>query len=130
MKPISAAQPPNVLSLHSNGYSTRKISEKLVIGKSTVAEIVLEYDADKENFKGGHPRKLTSTDRHVVRTVVRTGKTTTAVEAAKCINSVVPQPVTVQTVRNVLKEDGYKAYVRNKCPSLKPQQWKSSWPLL
>jgi len=57
--------------------------------------------------------------------MVRTGKATTIVEATKHINSVVPQPVTVQTVRNVLKEDGYKAYVRKKCPSLKPQQQKN-----
>ena len=74
MKPISVAQRLNVLSLHSNGYSTRKISAKLGIGNSTVAEIVMEYDADKENFKGGHPRKLTSIDQRAVLTMVRTGK--------------------------------------------------------
>ena len=113
---------PEPIHTAESASHIQQISAKFGIGKSTVAEIVMECDADKENFKGGCPRKLTSTDQHAVLTMVRTGKATTVVEAAKCINSVVPQPVTVQTVRNVLKEDGYKAYVRKKHPFLKLQQ--------
>ena len=48
--------------------------------------------------------------------MVKTGKASTAVQAAKHINLIIASPVTVQTVRNVLKEDGYKSYAKKKRP--------------
>ena len=81
-----------------------------------MARLAKEYEVDKENLLGGHPRKLSPPDQHTILTMVRTGKASTAVQAAKHINTVIPSPVTVQTVRNVLKEDGYKSYAKKKRP--------------
>ena len=58
-------------------------------------------------------------------TLVRTGKAGTAAAAAKHINSVLNNPVTVQTIRNVLKEDGYKSYAKKKQPFLNARQNKA-----
>ena len=118
MKPISAAVRQNIISLLSSGYSTRQICIKLGVSKGTVTNVSKIHEVDKENFKGGRPRKLSSTDQRAVLTLVRTGKASTAVEAVKHINSVIQHPVTVQTIRNVLKEDGYKSYAKKKMPFL------------
>ena len=125
MKPISAAVRQNIISFLSSGYSTRQICIKIGVSKGTVTNVSKIHEVDKENFKGGCPRKLSSTDQQAVLTLVRTGKASTAVEAAKHINSVIQHPVTVQTIRNVLKEDGYKSYAKKKMPFLSAQPWKA-----
>ena len=43
----------------------------------------------------------------------------------KNVNSVLKEPVTVQTIRNVLKEDGYKSYAKKKQPFLNARQCKA-----
>lgn len=118
MRPIPSSQRNTIRQLLSQGYSNRDIERKIGVGKSTVSRLAKEYQTDKENLVGGRPRKLTSTDRWAVLTMVRTGKAGTAVEATKCINDAISQPVSTQTIRNVLKEDGYKAYVKKKRPFL------------
>jgi hypothetical protein len=64
-------------------------------------------------------------DKRAVLSLVRTGKASTAVEAAKHINSIIPEPVAVQTIRNVLKDDNLKAYTKKKRPYLSPKHRKA-----
>jgi len=126
MKSISTATRDSIISLLSSGYSTRQIQSKLGISKSTVSNVSKIYEVDKENIKFGRPRKLSAVDRQAVLTLVRTGKAGTAAAAAKHINSVLNNPVTVQTIRNVLKEDGYKSYAKKKRPFLSARHRKAS----
>jgi transposase len=125
MRPISAAQRDNVLSLLSSGLSTRDIAAQTGVSKSKVSNIAKEYEPDKENLQGGRRRKLTPTDQRAVLSLVRTGKASDAVAATKHINTIIPEPVTVQTVRNVLKEHRLKAYVKKKRPFLSPKHRKA-----
>ncbi|KIJ33573.1 hypothetical protein M422DRAFT_264509 [Sphaerobolus stellatus SS14] len=103
MRPISAAQRDNVLSLLSSGLSTKTIAAQT----------------------GGHPKKLTPTDQRAVLSLVRIGKASDAVAAAKHINARIMELVTIQTIRNMLKEDGLKAYVKKKRPYLSPRHRKA-----
>jgi isopentenyl diphosphate isomerase/L-lactate dehydrogenase-like FMN-dependent dehydrogenase len=57
--------------------------------------------------------------------MIRTGKAANAVQAAKHLNSVIDSTVSVQTIRNVLKEDGLKAYVKKKKPLLTTRHKKA-----
>ncbi|KIJ45385.1 hypothetical protein M422DRAFT_251158 [Sphaerobolus stellatus SS14] len=107
MRPLSVATRTQVLSLLSSGLSSRDIEHQTGVSKSTVSRIAKDYQPDKENHPGGCLRKLTPMDRKAVLSLVRTGKASTAVEAAKHINSIIPEPVAVQTIRNVLKDDSF-----------------------
>jgi len=125
MTSISTATHQSIVSLLSSGYSTRQIENKLGVIKSTVSNVSKIYEVDKENIKFGCPRKLSAVEQHAVLTLVRTSKAATAVAAAKHINSVLKEPVTVQTIRNVFKEDGYKSYAKKKQPFLNARQNKA-----
>ena len=74
---------------------------------------------DKENSKGGHPSKLLPQDKQSIIHQITTGKLNNAVQAAHFINSILPSPVSPQTVRNLLKEKNVHSVVKRKCPLLK-----------
>ena len=73
-------------------------------------------DGDKENSKGGHPSKLSPSDRQSIIHQITTGKLDNAVQATHFINNILPNPVTPQTVRNALKEDDFHSIVKQKHP--------------
>ena len=125
MRPISTAQRDNILSLLGSGHSVRDIAKRTGVCKSKVSEIAKEYCPNKENLKGGHPEKLTSTDKRAVISLITTGKASTAVEAAKHINSIITNPVSIQTIRNTLQQDKFKSYVKKKKPYLSPKHRKA-----
>ena len=125
MRPISAVQRDNVLSLLSSGLSTRIIAAQKGVSKSKIYNITKEYQFDNKNLPRGHPRKLTPTDQRAVLSLVRIGKASDAVAAAKHINARIMEPVTIQTIRNMPKEHDLKAYVKKKRPYLSPRHRKA-----
>ena len=58
MKPISTQQRDNILSLLASGHSSRDIAKRTGVCKSKVSKLAREYQPDKENLKGGCPKKL------------------------------------------------------------------------
>ncbi|KIJ35406.1 hypothetical protein M422DRAFT_262369 [Sphaerobolus stellatus SS14] len=100
MIPLSAAKHNQVLSLLSSGLSSRDIKHQNGVSKSTVSEVAREYEPDKENHPGGHPQKLTPMDKRA-------------------------KFVTVQNIRNVLKDDNIKTYPKKKRPYLSPKHRKA-----
>ena len=76
---------------------------------------------DKENSKGGRPSKLSPWDKQSIICQITTRKLDNAVQAAHFINSILPSPVSPQTVRNLLKENNFCSVVKKKCPLLKKQ---------
>ena len=119
MRPIPSAQRSTIISLLHEHYSVREIQSRTGIGKSTIGRIKKEVDTDKENNKGGCPSKLSPRDKQSICHQITTGKLDNAVQAAHFINSILPNPVSAQTVRNVLKENGFSAVIKKKCPLLK-----------
>ena len=96
-----------------------QIELKTGLGKSTIGRIKKEVEGDQETSKGGHPSKLSSCDKRSIICQITTGRLDNAVEATHFINSILPNPITPQTVRNALKENNFNAVVKRKCPLLK-----------
>jgi transposase len=119
MHSIPSTQCSTIISLLHEGYSLCQIQSKTGIGKSTIGRIKKEVDTDKENSQGGHPSKLSYRDKQSIYRQITTGKLDNAVQATHFINNIIPNPVSPQTVRNTLKENGFRPIVKKKCPLLK-----------
>lgn len=121
MKSIPSDKLDNVISLLGKGKSSRVIQSRTGVGKSKVAQIAQEVYPDKENLKGGRPTKLSAADQRAISLDIQPGKAANAVEATQHINSTLSEPVSTQTVRNLLKDDGFQAVVKKKKPFLSKQ---------
>jgi len=119
MKYISAAQRSSVVSLLNDGYSYCEIQARTGLGKGTVVRISKEVEGNKENNSGGCPSKLSACDKQSIVHQISSGKLDNAVQATQFINSIIPNPVTPQIVRNTLKESGFYSETKKKVPMLK-----------
>ncbi len=115
MRPISAVQHSSVVSLLNEGYSQCQIQAKTGLGKGTVKRISKEVEGDKENHAGGRPSKLSACNKKTIICQITTGKLDNAVQATKFINSIIPDPVSAQTVRRTLKEVGLHSATNKIC---------------
>ena len=97
--------------------SHHQIQAKTGLGKGTVGRISKEMEGDKGNHPGGHPSKLSPHKQSII-CQISMGKLDNAVQATQFINSTISTPVTPQTVRNVLKEVGFRSATKKKVPML------------
>jgi transposase len=119
MHPISSAQHSTIISLLHEHYSVCEIQSRTGLGRSTIGRVKKEVDSNKENSKGGRPSKLSPHDKKSILRQITTGKLDNAVQATHFINNILPNPVSAQTVRNALKENGFSSVVKKKCPLLR-----------
>ena len=127
MKSISAEKHSSVVSLLNGGYFPLQIQAKTGLEKGTVGRISKEMEGDKENHPGGHPSKLSPCDKQSIIYQISIGKLDNAVQATQFINSTISTP---QTVRNVLKEAGFRSATKKKVPMLKGSHchWHLNFP--
>ena len=119
MKAISPATKNSAQSLLQQCISTRKVAEITGLSKSTVARIHKEMDLDKENLKGGRISKVSPSDQRQIVDRITSGRLETASEAARWLNSSSPNPVSPQTIQNILKNNDLNAGAKVKKPLLK-----------
>jgi transposase len=119
MKSISAEKHCSVVSLLNEGHSHHQIQLRTGLGKGTIGRISKEVEGGKENHPGGHPSKLSPCDKQSIIHQISSGRLDNAVQATQYINSIIPTPITPQTVRNVLKEAGFRSATKKKVPMLK-----------
>src|SRR5258708_36729359 len=119
MKSISAEKHSSVVSLLNEGYSHHQIQARTGLWKSTIGSISKEVEGDKENHPGGRPSKLSPRDKQSIICQISFGRLDSAIQATQFINSIIPTPITPQTVRNVLKEAGFQSATKKKVPMLK-----------
>src|SRR5260370_19584254 len=119
MKSISAEKCSSVVSLLNEGYSHHQIQARTGLWKGTIGRISKEVEGDKENHPGGHPSKLSPHDKQSILHQIHSGRLDNAVQATQFINSTISNPITPQTVRNVLKEAGFRSATKKKVPMLK-----------
>src|SRR5258705_4367645 len=119
MKSISAEKCSSVVSLLNEGYSHHQIQARTGLGKGTIGRISKEVEGDKEIHSGGCPSKLSPCDKQSILHQICSGRLDNAVQATQFINSTIPNPITPQTVRNVLKEAGFRSATKKKVPMLK-----------
>lgn len=106
------------------GVSVRETAHRLMISLGSVSNI---YSANKENMninKGGRPRKTTAETIEHLKLDMKRGILRTAVEATAEANRLLPQPVSVITVRRRLREAGLIAKRVVKRPALKKEHIK------
>src|SRR5882762_6667803 len=119
MKSISAKMHSSVVSLLNEGYSQCQIHTRTGMGNGTIGRISKEVEGNKENHSGGHPSKLSPSDKQSIIHQISSGKLDNAVQATQFINSTISTPITSQTVSNMLKEAGLWSATKKKVPMLK-----------
>ena len=120
IKSISAEKHSSVVSLLNEGYSHHQIQARMGLGKGIIiGRISREVEGDKKNHPGGHPSKLSPCDKQSIIHQISSGKLDNAVQATQFINSTISNSVTPQTVRNVLKEAGFRSATKKKVLMLK-----------
>lgn len=124
MKSTSSAKRSEVMKLLMEGESVRNVERKTGVGKSIVGRIKKDLDLDKENNPGGRPSKLSPRDAKAITRQIASGRMDNAVEVTQYLNTVIPNTVTPQTVRNSLKKDDYHSVTKKKCPLLKKKHRK------
>jgi transposase len=118
MHPTSSAQKENILSLASHGHSTRTIASRLGLSQSTVSRTLRTLHPNQPCSSGGRPPKLSSRDQHAILSQIATGRAANATQVTKHINTIIPHPVSSETVRRVLRKHSFKAVVKKKKPFL------------
>ena len=116
MRPISAAHKENIISLASHGHSTCHIASHTGISQPTVSRVLKNILPNQQTPHNGHPSKLSATATHSILSQITTGKAANAVQVTRHINTIIPNPVSTQTVRNVLKKHSFKAVIKKKKP--------------
>ena len=74
MKPISAPQTDNIISLSPHGLSSRKTASQIGLLRSNVCQVLQEPQPEKTRLHGGHPSKLTPTNKRGIVQQIITGK--------------------------------------------------------
>jgi transposase len=125
VKPIPHFLQDNITSalLHSQ-KSYGHIASELGYSKATISRLAKKINHDKENIKGGKPKKLTEADETAIISQINTGKAKNAVEVAKNLNNNISNPLPIQTIRNVLEKRNMKTVVKKKKPLLSTRHQK------
>ena len=122
MKPLSPALDSDILSALTNTTkSCRTIASELGCSAHAVYQRAEQWTPDRQKSSGGRLKKLNNTNQNYAVYQINTGKAQTAVQVAKSLNTILPQPVSTQTVRNALKNQDMKAVVKKKKPLLSPK---------
>ena len=79
----------------------------------------MEVQENKENHSGGCPAKLFPYNKQSILRQITSGKLENTVQATQFINSAISTPVTLHTIRNVLKEASLRSATKKKVPMLK-----------
>jgi hypothetical protein len=74
---------------------------------------------NKENNTAGHSSKLSTRDKAEIIQEIHSGRVDKDVQATQFINSIIPQSVTPQMVRNLLKQAGFYSAIKKKVLILK-----------
>ena len=121
---ISAVQHSLAVSLLTKGCSQHKIQTRTGLGKGTVGKINDEVERNNKNHSGGCSSKLSTQDSHTILCQITIEKLNNAVQATKCINSIIFDHFLSQTVRKTLKEIGLHSATKKEVSMLKASHWQ------
>jgi hypothetical protein len=82
--------------------------------KATISRLAKNVNPDRENLKGGMPKKLTTTGERTIISQINTGKAENVVEGTKKLNNIIGFLVLTQIIQKVLKNHSMKAVVKKK----------------
>jgi transposase len=114
MKPASNEKRQSVKVLLLQGLSSREISKRTGLGKSTVNRMRKEFpDAPKSNSPG-RPAVLTPRDKRLVVQIINSKEIDNAVQAQRVLCNGHNITVSTSTIRRTLKKEGYIAVSKKK----------------
>ena len=88
------------------------------LSQSTVSRTLRTLHPNQPCSSGGHPSKLSSRDQHAILSQIATSRAANATQVTKHINTIIPHPVSSETVRRVFRKHSFKAVVKKKKPFL------------
>ncbi|KAG0011340.1 hypothetical protein BGZ80_000757 [Entomortierella chlamydospora] len=101
-----------------DGHPTREVANRTGISQRTVSTILQNNKESVPDNTGGRPRKLPIGMAEYAKLMMLRGQVTTATAATKSLNQLLPEPVSVDTVRRGLREVGMKSEKVAKKPAL------------
>ncbi|KAF9184384.1 hypothetical protein BGZ51_001649 [Haplosporangium sp. Z 767] len=119
MKPLPQAIIKEAKRLMMGGVSTRETARRLGISPASASRIYSDCDENMPVNKGGRPRKIPAETVEYLKVNMKRGTLKTAVEARKEANQILPNAVSVSTIRRRLREAGLASKRRVKQPTLK-----------
>lgn len=121
MKSIPTSVRDEIVSLATQGQSTREIAAKLNLSHMTVSRIREIHLPFTPKPAAGRPVCLTSSQKRLAVRYITTGQAKTAQKAAALLHQATNKAVSGETIRRVLKAAGLKAKKKQKKPRLLPQ---------
>ena len=104
MKPTLSTKNFIIISLLKEGYSLHQIQSKTGLWKSTIGIIDKETNGDKGKSQKESISKLSLGDKSPIIHQTSDWKLDNAIEATHFIKNTFPDPITLQTIRNALKQ--------------------------
>lgn len=124
MKSTSQDKVNSIIMNLNNGLSYREIAKIMNVSHVAIHKIVKKNKIDSPTNKGGRPAKLNSVMKRNICRNILSGKCDNATQAAKLIQEYHEINVSPQTIRNVLKEGGFKAKHKVKKPAISKKNQK------
>lgn len=121
-KPLSVKNRSAILTLHQEGYTIRKIAEKLKFSKSTVHLIINRFKETgglEDKNRPGRSRATTSAEDQHIKLISKRNRRLTAPEIASQINQDRNKPVSVSTVKRRLQEADLHGRIATRKPLLR-----------
>jgi len=118
MHRLTSVRIEEILSLIDSDKSAREICSITGIGLTTVTRYWSEHRPQVPKPSGGRPKKLTDANLCHTTRLIRSGEADNAVQVTRSLRAITNQSLSPQTTRNYLKQSGWKAVVKKKCPLL------------
>ena len=123
MRRISENTRNSILSLIDADLSSREVEARLGVSQATVSRVRAEARPHAQRSRGGHPAKLTATDKRWLARMITSEKADNAVQLAKQLRGTTNVECSSDTVRRALKEFRLKAMAKKKAAT-----FASSYP--
>ena len=112
--PLVRAQ---AVALHDAGLSQVRIAEQLKVSRCFVQNAIKKFDRrhhHNDAKRSGRPKKITGRNVRTLKRLVKGNHRLSATKIMSDLNSVLPKPVSVTTVRRYLKKLGFEYVVKIK----------------
>lgn len=108
----------DTISLLEKGHSSRSVAKRVGIGRTTVDKIRKIRLPGNDGARAGRPPSLSVQEERCILRSITSGECGTAAAVCKEISEHRSKPLSAETVRNVLKKNGFKACHKVKKPTL------------
>jgi transposase len=118
MKQLSPETRNLIINGLKNGLPATKTATMYAVSRSSVNNIRKVHLPTIQKSRGGRPQKLTVREKRKLVRLITSGEVDTAVEAQRQLTGDTGKAVHPDTIRNVLKEEGMRSFVKPKKPLL------------